>query len=139
MVIPSRALSASLAHEIGHAFGLHDIYRSNSQKRGNGEDLLEIPTYVKASSQNVPSDWNGGCDGRNSPGTRYYEYGCTMHKLYSRMMMNGVKSFGDVGRDITAGNVYGVGYYYLQGQRVWFVNEVAVGFMSVRNNNPQHQ
>ena len=139
MVITSRALSASLAHEIGHAFGLHDIYRSNSQKRGNGEDLLEIPTYVKASSQNVPSDWNGGCDGRNSPGTRYYEYGCTMHKLYSRMMMNGVKSFGDVGRDITAGNVYGVGYYYLQGQRVWFVNEVAVGFMSVRNNNPQHQ
>ena len=139
IVMTARADSTTLAHEVGHAFGLDDIYASNIDMKNATEELLEVPSYVNVSSNNVPSDWNGGCDSNGPAGARYYRYGTRMHDIYSRMVMCGVKSSTDDGRDITAGNVYGVGYCeYSNSLRIWFVDNVAVGFIPVRNNNAQH-
>lgn len=86
----------TLAHEIGHACGLADIY---IQK--NGVSLAETNL---AKSAWAPQDWNNG------PGNMYYEPGTKQTLLIKRMLMYGVDGtdYGYSTFDIPLGKIYGV-------------------------------
>ena len=63
IVISSLGNARTLAHEVGHAFGMSDIY-------GETESGREYIGFTH--SDWMPEDWNGGCDGHGEAGTRYY-------------------------------------------------------------------
>ena len=111
MVVTSRADYLDVAHEIGHAFGMHDIYAS--RKPGGGGSLVELTPADMVCCTNAPADWNGGSCGSGSAGTRYYAAGTKMTAVLSRMLMKGTHGSADTPRDITAGDIYGV---YVVGQ-----------------------
>lgn len=98
IVISARGGTLTLAHEIGHSFGMHDVYC----KVRNG---LIFQGLAKR-SWNM-NDWNGGCDGHGHAGARYYASGTFQRQLIQRMLMNGRKTDEDVGRDITYGAIHG--------------------------------
>ena len=98
IVLAASASAVTFAHEIGHGFGMKDVYRIAEQNRA---------LFGAACCAWNIDDWNGGCVGRHSPGTRYYEYGIRQEALIRRMLMDGL-SIGEVeGRDITYGSIYG--------------------------------
>ena len=125
IVVTSRATKSTLAHEIGHAFGLCDIYKSSE----GGENLLALGNGDKASFSNLYDDWNGGCSGQGAPGARYYQSGTTMRNIVNRMLMLGAVPEDDTRRDITNGGIYGVHYHYdAQGYKVWEKGLVPLAF-----------
>ena len=125
IVVTSRATKSTLAHEIGHAFGLCDIYKSSE----GGENLLALGNGDKASFSNLYDDWNGGCSGQGTPGARYYQSGTTMRNIVNRMLMLGAVPEDDTRRDITNGGIYGVHYHYdAQGYKVWEKGLVPLAF-----------
>ena len=129
----------SLAHEIGHAFGMKDIYISNANDRRSNEPLVEILPADKVRSSYLVDDWNGGCSGSGAGGARYYRYGLSMNEVVLRMLMNGVCGSNDNARDITNGRIFGV--YYTRGagsRKVWSKGSVDVAF-PWNSRNPIHQ
>ena len=94
--------SITLAHEIGHAFGMRDIYAQTPSG-------AMLPEYVKPCYSNLPHDWNGGCIGRESGGVRYYARGTSQRMIIRRMLMDGFKVDESEGRCITFGSVCGLG------------------------------
>lgn len=91
----------TLAHEIGHAFGMKDIYRIF-----DGEDDMVLRGIARY-GWNV-QDWNGGCSGHGRAGARYYEDATTQESLVMRMLMDGYKVDSANGVDITYGAVHGL-------------------------------
>ena len=128
-----------LAHEIGHAFGMKDIYVGNANDRRSNEPLVEISPADKAKSSYLVDDWNGGCSGDGAGGARYYRYGLSMKEVVLRMLMNGVRRSNDNPRDITSGRIYGV--YYIRGtgnRKEWSKGSVDVAF-PWNSRNPIHR
>ena len=98
MVISSDCAGGVLAHEIGHMFGLVDIY-------AECEDFdLGEKTFAGWCS---PMDWNGGSSGPNNCSSRYYRSGMTCKDVITRLLMHGCS--GGIGNnDMTIGNVAGL-------------------------------
>jgi len=120
IVVTSLATRYTLAHEIGHAFGLCDIYKSNEGGKAEEGPLVALGTGEMASFSNLYDDWNGGCSGQGAPGTRYYQGGTKMKDIIDRILMLGEVPEYDSRRDITNGGIYGVHYHYdVQGNKVW--------------------
>jgi len=142
MVLASTADGITLAHEIGHAFGLRDIYVSNDIYTNNTVSLKVLGTEEKPCAEKMPWDWNCGCIGRGVGGVRFYGKGTTMQDVIGRMLMNGVRPDNTAPCDITFGNVYGVWYNgsYKEDDD-WTVGYVPVGiFMNeIVNMCPVHQ
>ena len=107
----------TLAHEIGHACGLHDIYDTRS-------DLAAAVTGEVREAW-APDDWNGG------PGPLYYEPGLEQAELVRRLLMYGYGGTAIVKGDIPLGRVLGITW---NGQ----TNLVKVGLRDM-NRNPKHQ
>ena len=138
IIVTSLATKCTLAHEIGHAFGLCDIYKSNEGGRAEGDDLVALGNGDKASYSNLYDDWNGGCSGRGASGVRYYRSGTTMNAIVDRMLMLGSVPEEDSRRDISNGAVYGVHYYYNgQGRKIWEKGLAPLAFPWTRRN-PVH-
>lgn len=97
ILISTNALATTLAHEIGHAFGLRDVY--------DEYDGVTNDDYV--CEEATPDDWNGGS------GRRYYRNGLKMKDLLPRLLMYGYSS--DQKMDITIGSVRGVWYSWIDG------------------------
>jgi len=91
VVVTKESGDLGLAHEIGHVYGLTDIYAENETH------TLDVPVL----RQMMPDDWNGGS------GQRYYAGGTKLSTLLKRLLMYG--EAGD-GADITKGDVFG--YWY---------------------------
>ena len=142
MVLASTADGITLAHEIGHAFGLRDIYVSNDIYTNNTVSLKVLGTAEMPCAEKMPWDWNCGCIGRGVGGVRFYGKGTTMQDVIGRMLMNGVRPDNTAPCDITFGNVYGVWYNgsYKEDDD-WTVGYVPVGiFMNeIVNMCPVHQ
>jgi len=120
IVVTSKATRYTLAHEIGHAFGLCDIYKSNECGKAEGDALVALGSGEMASLSNLYDDWNGGCSGRGAPGARYYQSGTTMRSIVDRMLMLGEVPEDDSRRDITNGGIFGVHYHYdSQDNKAW--------------------
>ena len=139
MVLTSDADFLELSHEIGHAFGMHDIYDSNRQRRKPGNPLIELAPSDMACKSNMSYDWNGGCKGQGRGGTRYYKAGTAMSDIISRMLMNGLHGSAGEERVISAGPVFGVHFTYDdKDNKVWLKGKAPVGFPWY-DRNPTHK
>lgn len=106
----------TLAHEIGHTFGLRDIYvKSTMSPDFHGTGMIHEITD-DASSRLLQSDY----DWNNGSGQRYYSLGEKHHELIGRLLMNG-SGRGRVRADIPMSQVYGVGRF-LGGFQIRMVN-----------------
>ncbi|MBQ3806507.1 MAG: hypothetical protein II840_00975 [Kiritimatiellae bacterium] len=138
IVVTTLSTQYTLAHEIGHAFGLCDIYKSNENGSGDGNPLVALYNSENASFSHLYDDWNGGCDGKGVSGARYYKSGTTMANIVDRMLMLGAVPEGDSRRDITNGGIYGVHYHYdHQGNKVWEKGLAPLAFPWTQRN-PVH-
>lgn len=98
MVLSSACAGDVLAHEIGHMFGLVDIY-AECEDFDLGEE-----SFTGLCS---PMDWNGGSYGPNNHSPRYYRSGTTCKDVITRLLMHGFT--GDVvNNDMTIGSVAGL-------------------------------
>ena len=139
MVLTRRATSTTLAHEIGHSFGLQDIYTSSKESDALADDV-SLSEYLLVGKEFSPDDWNGGCDGHGRGGVRYYSRGTTMQSVIGRMLMYGSRQPYDTRRDITAGGVYGVVYDWVEDTKVFRVGTSWTGFFELNvNPHPTHQ
>ena len=141
LVLTALADVRTLAHEIGHAFGLCDVYVSAREKDEyvfgeNAKDVGQIPI----NSTSAPADWNGGCCGFGDAGARYYQGGTKMATVIPRLVMYGIASEGDIRLDITAGSVDGVWYLGEGAAREWYDSSAQVGFFDnpFRKESPCH-
>ena len=141
IVLTARADVRTLAHEIGHAFGLRDIYVSAREKDEgvSGEDAKDVGLVAMVSTCAL-DDWNGGCYGRGDPGSRYYQDGTRMFSIIPRLLMYGV-AMEDGRRDLTIGNVDGVWYRGDGTSREWYDSDAPVGFFKNldRKESPCHE
>ncbi len=138
IVLTTLSTQYTLAHEIGHAFGLCDIYKSSENGSAGDDPLVALYNSESASFSHLYDDWNGGCDGKGASGARYYKIGTTMANIVDRMLMLGVVPESDSRRDITNGGIYGVHYHYdYQGNKVWEKGLAPLAFPWTQRN-PVH-
>ena len=84
----------TIAHELGHACGLGDIYIQKTFVNAANEEV-SVAVDGQASAERMPHDW-----GR-------YENGVQQSDLIEKLLMYGAPSGTEC--DLTAGDVYGVG------------------------------
>ena len=120
-IVFSRSFTANdIAHEIGHACGLEDVY-----DWAEGTDAV-IDGEIRESW--LPDDWG------------HYRTVSTQDGILKRLLMYGYTT--NQGVDITYGDVYGLWYTMEQhpGQKdrskVWHQSLAPVGFHSHGNRNP---
>lgn len=109
----SSDVSGVLAHEIGHAFYLKDIYLEIDGLNDSNEwATCIIPRGIPASVNYLADDWNG--DYWLAP--RYYPQEIVHRDVINRVLMNGFKSDWDGGefRDIPNGRIFGCRYERIQ-------------------------
>ena len=129
IVLSAEASCITFAHEIGHAFGLSDIYASNREKDADIPAASEQHIYREFISESCcMDDWNGGCHGRGVCGTRYYPPATTLDAVLHRLLMYGAGGGEDDGRDLTIGAVRGVWYKSIGGEKIWYLGPAPVGF-----------
>ena len=92
ILVSSLASINAMAHEIGHACGLADIYVDRPG--------ITIGTNLTCSAW-LPQDWNGG------PSPLYYEPGTKQELIIKRLLMHGVDSTFTT-HDMPMGNIWGV-------------------------------
>ena len=121
IVIGPDANAQTIAHEIGHACGLPDIY---NEDRKTSLKVEGIP-----SKERMPDDWG------------WYPPSVKQADLVRRLLMYGV--YSNTKADISYGDVYGLYYTNFWNQttrkweRVWQLNNVPVGFGLHGNRNPE--
>ncbi len=99
-VVRAAATADVVAHELGHAAGLDDVYEVYTTT-GAGGKTTRLPA-TKANQAWAPEDWNDG------PGAAYYDPNLTQPELIRRLIMYGTVS--GIERDFPAGQVYGIHY-----------------------------
>lgn len=92
----------TLAHELGHALGLFDIYTNLGVERPLLGLSMKLETKTSAARFEDSVDWNGGS------GTRYYTSSCQHSELVKRHLMYGVTS--DMRGDITSDSIWAISY-----------------------------
>ena len=142
MVMTAGADGRTLAHEIGHALGMEDIYASNVGVTNETVSLKSIPASERPKYVFMESDWNLGCDGHGDGGCRFYGKHVFHRDILDRMLMNGERHTSSGGRDITMGDIHGVRY---TGDGIldsdWKIGLAPVGFFTNvdRGTSPVHQ
>ena len=138
-VITCGADFKDLAHEIGHEFGMCDVYVDSRKAEDPNLPLIELSSGEPVNFSHAQNDWNGGCDGRGQGGVRYYATNMKMVNILSRMLMKGTRGSSDNPVDITAGDIYGVFYTNSVNQtEIWSKGNAPVMFpFSYRNISHQ--
>ncbi|MFX0209513.1 MAG: hypothetical protein ACFFDT_26245, partial [Candidatus Hodarchaeota archaeon] len=112
----------TLAHEIGHACDLDDIYVEKEDASGSvirlGNDLVKQAW--------MPDDWNSG------PGPQYYNKLLNHQDLIKRLLMYGKKS--DSKCDIPKGDIFGI-----NADALIVPNGVSVSLDMINRDDPQHE
>lgn len=123
IVIGPNANFRTVAHEIGHACGLSDIYNSYSE---TNLMVSGMPTRDR-----MPHDWG------------WYRPSMTQQDLVEKLLMYGYTSTTKA--DMTYGDIYGL-YYTSSWNQVtrkwdkhWFLGLAPVGFGEHGNRNPTSQ
>ena len=99
IAISASGTAVTFAHEIGHAFGMDDIYAERNMRFVLGRTCSSKFLYN--------SDWNNGCDGHGEGGERYYPCDTFQERLIRRLLMDGSKTNAADGVDIPCGTVWG--------------------------------
>jgi hypothetical protein len=142
MVLTKHANGTALAHEIGHVFGLSDIYKDNTAYINEMLNPLKIDENEMVRAEFLSGDWSYGCIGRGEGGCGFYKKGLKMTAVIDRLLMNGLVDESSEMKDITAGNVYGV--WYSGDSKVnenWHLNVAPIGFFynENRKQHPKHE
>ncbi len=142
LVMSARADATTLAHEIGHAFGLSDAYVSAAERQTStpSTSVVSIATnFINRAC--APFDWNGGCCGRGEGGCRYYQNPTRMATIVPRLLMYGVHSDNDIRRDITIGPVDAANYIGDGDSTVWYDQVAPIGFFENgdKKSSPNHE
>ena len=142
MILPKHANGTALAHEIGHSFGLSDIYKDNTAYIEETLNLVKLEENELVRAEFLSGDWSYGCIGRGEGGCGFYKKGLKMTALIDRLLMNGLVVESSEVKDITAGNVYGV--WYSGDPKVkenWRLDVAPVGFFynENRKQSPKHE
>ena len=142
LVMSASAGAVTLAHEIGHAFGLSDVYVSAYE----GHSGNSTPSTLSVATNFIcyacaPFDWNGGCHGRGEGGSRYYQNSARMATIVPRLLMYGVHCGNDIRRDITIGPVDAVNYIGSGDSTVWYDEFAPIGFFEngEKKSSPNHE
>ena len=122
LIVSVSASDSTLAHELGHAFGLSDIYTTVDTSSITGEN---------ADCYAMPDDWPGG----GGSLSRYYDLNTGLSTLIERMVMYGEGKADR--RDISYGPVRGV----LYGSDTYVNGLAPVGFFdnALKTETPVHQ
>ena len=120
IVVSTNGTAVTVAHEIGHAFGLADVYPWQKHKPHSA--LSDMSLH----ESHAPDDWSNG------EGYRYYGRGVNQSMLIRRLLMCGFNL--ESRRDLSFGSIYGY----------TFDNEAGMaytGFFSgnLRRPPPAHQ
>ena len=142
MVLTKHANGTALAHEIGHAFGLSDIYKDNTAYINEMLNPLKIDENEMVRAEFLSGDWSYGCIGRGEGGCGFYKKGLKMTVVIDRLLMNGLVDGSSEMKDMTAGNVYGV--WYSGDSKVnenWNLDVAPIGFFynENRKQHPKHE
>ena len=115
-----------LGHEIGHAFGLSDIYDKDERTPLIVEGLV--------SANRLPLDWSG-----SNTGTEYYPAGLKQAELIQRLLMFGITRGPktDDCVDIPMGSIYGLWSKKVDDSRVWCLGENQRAPVGLENMNRQ--
>ena len=141
MAMATNGTGITLAHEIGHAFRMEDIYASNDNWTNATVTLKKIAEDEYPRNVYMESDWNLGCRGHGVGGGRFYRKGESHVGLINRMLMNGLVERASGGRDITMGQVHGI---RCTGSGMsdadWKIEKVPMGFFTDadRSESPVH-
>ena len=142
LVMSASADAVTLAHEIGHAFGLSDVYVSAHE----GQSGNLTPSTLSVAANYIcyacaPFDWNGGCHGRGEGGSRYYQNSARMATIVPRLLMYGVHDGNGSKRDITIGPVDAVHYIGDGDSTVWYDEFAPIGFFEngEKKSSPNHE
>ena len=142
LVMSASACAVTLAHEIGHAFGLSDVYVAayEGQSGNSAPSTLSVATNFICYAC-APFDWNGGCHGRGEGGSRYYQNSARMATIVPRLLMYGVHCGNDIRRDITIGPVDAVNYIGSGDSTVWYDEFAPIGFFEngEKKSSPNHE
>jgi hypothetical protein len=133
IVITSRISDKTLAHEIGHACGLLDIYPYRSVS-----NTLEMVVTGPVTAERLPQDWGAGYYPRDLPQAYLITY---------RLLMMGYEDPTiTMTCDIPLGSVYGTWFDRMpplfEGDvsiDIWEQSLVPVGLNSMGNRQPCHQ
>ena len=126
ILIKNTATGVTVAHEAGHAFGLSDIYTSQTN-----ETALAVSPALEPSREYMPDDW--GSDSVRG----FYSAGLAHSDIVTRLLMYGEGDSGDgAGIDISCGDVYGLWYEWSGGQKRWHLSLAPVGFFQHANPGP---
>jgi hypothetical protein len=117
LCLGTNATSRSLAHELGHSYGLDDIYG-----QWPGQTTMQINGPIRESW--MTNDWG-----------IYRSAAQDVAFLMKRLLMYGFTQ-PDNG-DIASGTVYGLGYDVVDGVREWKLKDVEVGLHGM-TNSPIH-
>jgi hypothetical protein len=121
IVIGPNANARTVAHEIGHACGLPDIY--------NYYTGTSLAVYGSPSKDRMVDDWG------------WYPSSVSHSNSVERLLMYGIKS--NVKADISYGDVFGLHYTNFwnrttrKWERVWKLDNAPIGFGLHGNRNPQ--
>jgi len=107
--------SAGLAHELGHALGLKDVY---VMRTGN-----IIPANMLVQQEHMRDDWSGGS------GTGYYNSKLTHRTLLQRLIMYG--TLVSTTADFPLGRVYGL-------DEIGELSDIRVGIDDMGDRQPTH-
>ena len=75
MVLTKHANGTALAHEIGHVFGLSDIYKDNTAYIEEALNLVKLEENELVRAEFLSGDWSYGCIGRGEGGCGFYKKG----------------------------------------------------------------
>jgi len=142
LVMSARADATTLAHEIGHAFGLSDAYVSAAEGQASTPSMSALSVATNFINQaGAPFDWNGGCHGRGEGGCRYYQNSTRMATIVPRLLMYGVHSDNGILRDITIGPVDAANYIGDGDSTVWYDQFAPIGFFENgdKKSSPNHE
>lgn len=121
-LIASNATGRILAHEVGHACGLEDVYVSRPNETSLYLDGL-------ATEARMPGDWGGG----------FYPKGASQAEVIMRLLMYGVQDESSFEQgDVTSGKVYGLGYRWAGSSKVWSLDKFKTGFDGMTTRQPEH-
>ena len=93
IIVKNSIPANTLAHEIGHLCGWHDIYVSDGE-------FIPDKLNEQVSSVWLPKDWNNGTGGR------FYPVPFNQRQAVMLLLMYGVVNYGS--EDISLGNVFGL-------------------------------
>lgn len=116
LTITAQANAYTLAHELGHACNLRDIYDFRPARSGN--PAVDIGTEGPKEVW-MPKDWGGG----------YYRQGITQKEIVQKLLMYGYTS--DTKADIPLGQIHGINAAGATGL-------VSVGLTPAMNREPKH-